>query len=194
MLIKEAIGGFAIILSIYTYVPYFYGIYTQKTKPHAFSWIIWGLILSIACTAQVVKSAGPGAWVTGFEAMACLTVAVISLKYGERNITRSDWCFFLPTISAIPLWIMIGDPLWSVILLTVISVAGFGPTLRKSWHAPETEVAQTYLLTGPAYAMSLIAIENVTWTTALYPATLMVANAGFGFMILLRRKRRADRY
>ncbi|MFH1158234.1 MAG: hypothetical protein V1721_05050, partial [Pseudomonadota bacterium] len=187
-LTKEVLGAFATVISIYTYVPYFTGIYKGKTKPHAFSWIVWALILGITCTAQIVKKGGAGAWITIFETLATSTVAIIALISGEKNITRSDWYSFLAALAAIPLWVMTGSPLLSVILVTIISISGFWPTLRKSWSLPWSEVAQTYILSGPAYALSLMALQNMTWTTAFYPAMLMIVNTGFGLTLLIRRR------
>lgn len=187
MTTTEVIGATATALAVYTYIPYFVGIYHGQTRPHVFSWIVWSLILGINATAQVLEGAGAGAWITVFETLASLTVAGIALKYGEKNIARSDKYSFLAALAAIPLWYITADPLWSTILVTIICVIGFWPTLRKSWIAPRSEVAQTYLLSGPAYALSLAALENITLTTAFYPSVLMTVNTSFAAMLLMRR-------
>ncbi|TAL29098.1 MAG: hypothetical protein EPN97_13745 [Alphaproteobacteria bacterium] len=185
---KTILGAIAAGISIYTYVPYFIGIFKGRTKPHAFSWIIWALVTGITSAAQIVSHGGAGAWVTIIEALATSAVSIIALFKGETNITRGDKIGFGLSLSAIPLWIATGDPLWSVILVTAISVSGFWPTFRKSWPQPWGEVAQTYLLAAPAYALSITALDELNWTTALYPGVLMVANLAFGATLLLRRK------
>lgn len=189
MLTKTILGSIAAALAIYTYIPYYTGIFKGRTKPHAFSWIIWSLVTGITAAAQIVSHGGAGAWVTIIEALATAGVGILALcGKGETNITRGDKIGFCASLSAIPLWIATGDPLWSVILVTAISVSGFWPTFRKSWPQPWGEVAQTYLLAAPAYGLSIAALDELNWTTALYPGVLLVANLAFGATLLARRK------
>jgi hypothetical protein len=189
---KDIMGAASIAISAYTYTVYISGILRGRTRPHVFSWAVWALLLVVTFLAQMVKGAGPGSWVTGFDAAACLAIMLLALKRGETHITRSDWCAFLGGVAAIPLWLVTGDPLLSVILNTAITVFGFWPTVRKSWSAPWSEVVRSYMLAGPAFVLSLAALESVTWTTALYPAVMMVVNVGFACMLLLRRHQLQD--
>jgi uncharacterized membrane protein HdeD (DUF308 family) len=182
------IGWATIIIGLLTYIPYFWSIYKKQTKPHVFSWFIWGLLGAIAFFAQIADGAGPGAWVNGVTAFICFVIAAIALKFGEKNITRSDWITFLGALSAIPVWYVTQNPLYAIILVTVIDALGFSPTFRKSWLKPWEENALTYGLSAGKYALSLLAIENYTMTTVLYSASLVFMNGVFVAMLLFRRK------
>ncbi len=46
---------------------------------------------------------------------------------GLRVFNRGDHVF------AAPLWYLTTDPLWAVLILTVVDVAGFGPIFRKAY-------------------------------------------------------------
>jgi len=188
MISKELFGVIAVVISLGTYLPYYAGLLKGETKPHVFSWIVWSLILTITCAAQITKGAGAGAWITVLETLGSSGIALFALFAGEKNITRSDWFFFCGALTAIPLWAVTGDPLASAMLVTCIGVASFWPTVRKSWQQPGDEVAVTYILSGPAYACSLLALEKVTLAAAFYPAVFMVVNAAFGIMLLARRQ------
>src|SRR5690606_38143168 len=85
---------------------YFVSIFQGKTRPHAFSWLIWGTISSIGFAAQFAEGAGAGAWARGFGAATCFLLIVLSLFKGERNITRGDCLTLLAALLAIPLWIV----------------------------------------------------------------------------------------
>jgi hypothetical protein len=185
---KTILGAVSAVLAVYTFIPYIRGIFKGYTKPHAFSWIIWALVTAITSTAQIISHSGWGAAVTIVEVFATATIGVIAMFRGEKNITRGDKIAFGTALAAIPLWQATGDPFWSVMLVTAISVLGFWPTFRKSWSKPWGEVAQTYLLAGPAYVLSIAAMEDVSWTTSFYPAVLFFANIGFGMMLLTRRR------
>jgi hypothetical protein len=63
----------------------------------------------------------------------------------------------------------------------------FGAT-RKSWHKPHEELLQTYALSGTKFVLAILALQNFTPTTWLYPASLVLMNYGFVVMALWRRQ------
>ena len=88
---KEILGALAIVIAFIGYVPYFRDILRNKTKPHAFSWFVWGLLTAIAFFGQVADKGGPGAWVTGFTAVICIIISLFELVKGRKNIVLIDW-------------------------------------------------------------------------------------------------------
>lgn len=186
--LKDILGVLAVIIGAYSYIPYFIGMKRGQVKPHVFTWFIWGLITLIAFAAQLSDKAGPGSWVMGFTGLVCLIIAALALKVGEKNITRSDWVCFWMAMAAIPLWLATHNPLWSVILVSIIDIIGFGPTFRKSWMKPWDEDWQVYILCSVKFALSLWALDNVTWITALYPVVMVVINTAFFGMLMARRR------
>lgn len=181
------LGLLALAIGLISYIPYFRGILADQTKPHAFSWFIWGLLTAIAFFAQVTSGAGPGAWVTGFTAIVCFIIVGFALVKGEKKITLSDWVTFIAALATLPIWYATDNPLYAVILITLIDALGFYPTFRKSWHKPQEEVTVTYGLSAVKFAIALGALQNLNWTTALYPASLVLMNGAFVIMVLWRR-------
>ncbi len=188
MTFQEIIGWTTVILGLAAYIPYFRSIYKNETKPHVFSWFIWGLLGAIAFFAQLAGGAGPGAWVNGMTAFICFAIAVTALFRGEKNISRSDWITFITALASIPLWLITNNPLYAIILVTIIDALGFYPTFRKSWSKPQEESALTYALSGTKYLISLFAIEQYTTTTVLYSASLVMMNWLFVAMVIWRKK------
>ena len=74
-----------------------------------------------------------------------------ALFRGEKHVTRGDWIAFLITFFAIPLWVVTSDPLWSVLLVTVIGAVAYYPTFRKSFAKPGEELAFKSVLTVIRY-------------------------------------------
>jgi len=173
--IKVLLGGSATVLALVGYVPYFRDIFRGKTKPHAFSWLIWGVLTAIGYAGQVSDGAGAGAWVTGLTAAVCFFIFALAVFRGEKNITRGDWLCLIFSLSAIPLWIFTNSPFWSVILITVIDIVGFLPTFRKSYFKPHEETAVTYTLSSVKFGLSILALQNYSVITVLYPASLVRA-------------------
>ncbi len=70
-------------------------------------------------------------------------------------------------------------PFWSVILVTMIDFVGFLPTLRKSLLKPFEETLSIYVLTSLKFFLALLALQDYSVITALYPAYMIVVNLLF---------------
>ena len=187
MTVKDALGLASLLLAIASYVPYMRSIFVANTKPHAFTWLVWGTVMAIAFVAQLSDKAGAGSWATGLSAAFCLAIGVIALFRGEKHITRGDWIAFLVTFLAIPLWVATSDPLWSVLLVTGIDAVAYYPTFRKSYAKPDEELASKYVLTVIRYLLSLLALEHFTVVTSVYQLVSIFMEVGIVIMLLRRR-------
>jgi len=188
------LGVIAAIVGLAGYVPYFKDIIKKRIKPHAFSWLIWGITQTAVFFAQTSKGGGAGAWAVGAPALLNLIIFVIAIFRGEKEITRLDKASLLFALSGIALWAITTDPLWSVIIATGVDVVGFVPTARKSYKKPNEEAVTIYMLNGMAFGISLFALQSVNLTTFLYPASLVVTNAVFVTMVMMRRGFRFNSY
>lgn len=187
MLDKEFFGWVSLAIALAGYLPYFWSIFKGKTRPHIFSWLIWGMLTAIAFMAQWSDHAGPGAWVTGVTAGFCFLIALLSWRHGEKNICRTDWFSFMSALAAIFLWTITKNPLGAVILVTVTDMLGFYPTFRKSYSKPHEELAWHYFLASFKFIVAFFAFENFTVVTVLYPLSLVIMNGSFVVMLVWRR-------
>lgn len=187
---KEIFGIFSVTLALIGYVPYFIGILKGNFRPHIFSWFIWGIVLSIVTLAQIVKGGGPGVWATGITCIASVLFTIFGFKHGKKDITRSDWILLFLSLVAIALWQLTHDPMWSVILSTVINLMAFYPTFRKAYHKPLEESAFSWGVNCLKFGLALFALERFNITTALFPAVVFTANGLLTALILWRRKSR----
>ena len=73
-------------------------------------------------------------------------------------------------------------------LITVIDALGFVPTFRKSYSRPFEETAVTYAISGLKFVVAILALENLSLVTWLYPASLVLMNGLFVGMVLTRRR------
>lgn len=185
---KTGLGIIATLIAILAFIPYFRDIALSKTKPHAFSWLIWGLLMLIAYSAQVTGHAGPGAWVTGISAAICLSIFFLALKRGEKSITRFDKGCLIFALAAIPVWATTKTPLWSVIMVSIIDAVGFLPTFRKAYARPFEETRVTFTLSAMKFIVALFAFDEYSLTTLLYPSTLIFTNISFVMLLTIRRK------
>ena len=187
MTLKEIFGLLSLMLSVVSYVPYVRSIFVANTKPHAFTWLVWGAVMAIAFVAQLSDKAGAGSWATGLSAAFCLGIGVVAMFRGERHITRGDWIAFAVTLLAIPLWVATSDPLWSVLLVTGIDAVACYPTFRKSYAKPDEELAFKYVLTVIRYLFSLLALEHFTVVTSIYQLVSIFMEMAVVVMLFWRR-------
>jgi len=186
---KELLSALAIALTLIAFVPYLRSVQTGRTKPHIFSWIIWGLATLIIFLAQLADGGGAGAWPIGVSAVGSFYVAGLAYaREADRSITRTDWIFFISALASIPLWILTSDPLGAVIILTVIDVLGFGPTFRKTYIRPHEERITLFAIVGARNLISIAALEHYSLTTVLFPAVLAAVCLVFISMVFLRRR------
>lgn len=185
---NETLGAIAVVIGFIGYVPYFRTIFSGKTKPHAFSWLVWGTLTAVAFASQVVGNGGPGAWVRGFTALICFTIFGLALVNGVKDFPVADWLCLAGCILAGVLWAITDSPLLTVILITIIDAVAFVPTIRKSYSQPNTEPVFTYSLSGLKFLIGIFALAEFSAITVLYPASLVLANGAFVVMLLVRRK------
>ena len=189
--IKETLSIIGISITIIAYFPYIKSIMDNKTKPHLFSWIIWGITTSIAFFAMYFNDGGVGTFPVAFAAFLCFTIAFITYKkVGLDYITKSDWIFLALALSALPLWYVTSSALYAIILLSAVDVIGFIPTFKKAYKLPyEEQLTFFVLILTRDIIFTIPALESYTLTTMVFPLTLSTATTTFVIMVYFRRKK-----
>ncbi|MEL7110827.1 MAG: hypothetical protein AAGL99_16310 [Pseudomonadota bacterium] len=189
LLSKEVFGSVALGLTFLAFIPYIQSVLTGETRPHVFSWLIWGVGTIIVFVAQLLDGGGYGAWVIGISGCITFGIAVLAwFKSGDTSIVRMDWVFLALAMSALPLWFITNTALSAVIVLTMVDLLGFGPSVRKAVDHPNEENATFFVIGAVRNAFMVLALQNYSWTTVLFPAAVGVACLLFVIVILFRRR------
>lgn len=188
MTFQIIVGWIGAVLSVVSCLPYIRDIFLGKTKPHAFSWLIWSILSGVGFAAQLVEHGGAGSWVLGVATPFCVFVFFLSLWRGERNYVMLDWISLFGALISIVLWWVTSDPTWSVVLITLIDVIAFVPTFRKAYAKPHEETISMYSMGALKFFLSIVALESFSIATWFYPAVLVLANTAFAWMLIYRRK------
>jgi len=185
---KTGIAVVAVALTFAGYVPYLRDTLRGRTRPHVYTWLVWGVVTLLAFALQSSDHPGPGALVTLAAGLICLLVFALALKDGRRDITAADTVFLLAAAAALGLWALASQPVVAVVLLSSVDLLGFAPTIRKSWHAPDSETLSTYVTNVPRFVLALAALQHYSVVTSLYPLTWLLANGAFAALLVLRRR------
>ncbi|MBU6236098.1 MAG: hypothetical protein KGQ41_09655 [Alphaproteobacteria bacterium] len=186
---RDVVGASAVAISLAAMVPYLISTWKGTTRPHIFSWGIWGIFNLIGGLAQIVDHGGPGAWVNIAGAGTCWLGALFGyMRGGTRDITRSDCFAASGAIVGIIPWVLTNDPLWSVIIITIIDMLAFYPSFRKGWIKPHEDMPLVYWVSALKHALGIAALTNFSITTVLFSASLVLTNSAYVLMLTARRR------
>ncbi|TVZ41504.1 hypothetical protein P886_0850 [Alteromonadaceae bacterium 2753L.S.0a.02] len=189
-MLKALFSSVAVVLTLIAFIPYIRAILNGDTKPHVFSWVIWGISTSVVFIAQCQAQGCVGAIPIGLSGFVTLVIALLAFfKRGDASITPMDWCFLFAAFSALPFWFATAEPLWAVVILTGVDLMGFGPTLRKAWHQPRDESLLFYSLFLVRNLLALAALESYSLSTVLFPLAIAAACALLITLIWTQRQR-----
>lgn len=187
--LKLFFSAVAIVLTFVAFVPYIRSILAGVTKPHVFSWVIWGSTTVIVFFAQLEAKGGIGAWPIGVSgAITTFIAALAFIKRSDISITKTDWFFFLSALASLPVWYFTSDPLWAVVVLTSVDLLGFAPTIRKAYDFPHNENIPFFLFFIARNTFALLALEHYSVATVLFPLSVSSACLLLVIMVSYRRK------
>lgn len=177
------------MMTLANFYPYIRGVLRGGIRPHMFSWVVWGTATLLVFIAQVQAGAGVGAWSAGVSAALTLGIAVLAWRQrSDLVVTRLDWAFFLVAMSSLPLWYFTADPTAAIVLLTAVILLGYGPTLRKIHHHPNSESILFFAAFVLRNVLVVLAMEQWTLATLLFPCAVSVAGLIVITAIVTRRR------
>lgn len=185
---KNFLSAIAILMMVIGYIPYLRDTIMGKTKPHVFSWTIGMIIAFIAFGLQIQEKSGPASFVTLSAAIISSVIVYFAFKNPDKDITATDYiCLFLSLISLVA-WLIVKQPVLSMIFVLLTEVISFIPTIRKSWNKPHTETLSSYSINFFRFIVALFALSKYTFVAIGYPLTWLILNGGFALMLFYRRK------
>lgn len=190
---RAILSAIAIAITFAAFLPYIRAILAGTTKPHVFSWIIWGMTTFVVFLAQLRAEGGIGAWPIGVSGIITIFIALLAyLRRADVSITKLDWLFFVLALSSLPFWYLTADPLWAVVILTTVDLLGFGPTVKKVYFQPWSESLLFFALFAIRNILVIMALESYSLTTLLFPAVIAVACLLLIMLAIFRRQRVAS--
>ena len=116
-----------------------------------------------------------------------VAVFFFSLKYGTKNVTKSDTIILVVALSAIFVWWQLHQPLLAIIIVSIIDVLGYIPSVRKSYAEPWSETLVSWFAFALSDVFALLALKEFNFLTATYLIAITAANIGLFLFCLVRR-------
>ena len=170
------------------YFSYFRAIFRGTTKPHLYTWGLWGTLASIAAIVSIRNNAGWWVIVPCLMAVCNVSIAILSIKYGEALITKKDIFLLSCALLTLILWGFTQNDLMAIVLVCVIDMIGFYFTWKKSYYSPYEEDLTSYIIWTVELGCAFFAIEHLSLTNWLYPGLLASVELLFVIFLIWRRK------
>lgn len=177
-----------VTLQIFAFSIYVGSIFRGKTKPHLYTWLLWWILWTIVTIVQVTNDAGWSIMISGLMAGCNLTLAGLSLKYGETLLTKRDKYLLVAALLTIILWQVSSNDLIAIILVCFIDAVAFYFTFKKSYKKPYDEKLSSYVLWTLQLVSFALAVNNPTLTNLLYPVFLASMELIFVFFLIWRMR------
>lgn len=183
----ELFGIAAASLVVAAYIPYMIKIFKDAVKPHPFTWLIWTITSTSIFFLQLSNGSGAGTYGTATMAIISCCVFLLSTRRGMPKVKYIDVICLIVALLGISVWLVIKEPIISIVLLLSVELIGFLPTLLKAWSKPYEDSAALWGLTGLRHTMSFLAVQQHNIITVLNPTVWMTASFGFSLFLLIRR-------
>jgi len=183
---KLLFGILSIIPAVIAYYLYFRDMFKGKTRPHAFSWLVWGTLAGNGFFAQISAHAGIGAWATGLTSVASLTIAVFAFRIGATQPTRFDWTLLFMALAGLLLLFVVKNKEAALCITLFALVAGFVMNIRKAYRKPQEENAVAFWLNTLKFVPAIFALASFTFLTMAYPLVAAMGNAAVALVVNLR--------
>jgi hypothetical protein len=177
---KESIAVIASILAIVGNISYLKDVFKGRVLPHPYTWFIWSIVSMTTFFGGLAKGAGIGALPTGIAEGFTIIIFLFSLKYlfqGKAGHIRAIDNYFLviALLGLIP-WALTKDPTISVVIVVLIDIVAFIPTLRKTWLHPDTEKPLLYEMNVSRHVLTLFSLQTYNVATTFHSIAMICTN------------------
>ncbi len=169
-------------------IPYIRDAINKRVKPHPYTWLVWTIVSGITLFGQIAKGAGIGALPTAVAEAFTVFIFIYSLRYGFKNIQRTDNYFLAAALMGLIPWILTKDPTLSVVIAVLIDLVAFIPTIRKTWQKPSSETPALYSANVLRHVLTLLSLGSYNIATTLHSIAMISTNSVMTLIILLKKQ------
>jgi len=188
---KETVAIIAAVLAFIGNISYLKDVIKKNVHPHPYTWFIWSIVSMTTFFGGLAKGAGIGALPTGISEGFTIIIFLFSLQYLFRrevgHIRTMDHYFLAICVIGLIPWALTKDPTWSVVIVVLIDIVAFIPTLRKTWSHPKTERPLLYEMNVARHALTLFSLGAYNIATTFHSIAMIVTNTVM--TIFIRRRK-----
>lgn len=191
-MIKIILVVIASLLAIVGNIHYLRDVIQGRVKPHPYTWFIWTIVSCVVFFGQVAKGAGIGAIPTAFAEVFTVIIFLYSLKYGFKNPPRIDKYFLALALLGLIPWFITKDPTISVIIVVLIDLVAFVPTLHKTYFHSQSETPILYGSNVLRHSLIISTLGAYNIATMLHSISMIITNSIMVIFMKTRKYKKVD--
>ncbi len=177
---KTALAVIAACLAFVGNISYLRDVVRRRVEPHPYTWFVWSIVSMTTFFGGLAKGAGIGALPTGVAEGFTVIIFLLSLRglfNGTAGRIRTIDNYFLAAclLGLIP-WAVTKDPTVSVVIVVLVDLVAFVPTLRKTWAAPRSEQPLLYEMNVARHALTLFSLQTYNIATTIHSVAMICTN------------------
>ncbi len=177
---KETLAVIAAVLAVVGNISYLKDVIKGNVYPHPYTWFIWSIVSMTTFFGGLTKGAGIGALPTGVAEGFTIIIFLFSFKYLVKgkvgHIRAIDHYFLIIALIGLIPWALTKDPTTSVVIVVLIDIVVFIPTLRKTWFHPETERPLLYEMNVARHVLTLFSLQAYNIATTFHSIAMICIN------------------
>ncbi len=182
--IKDIVGLLAGIISLFAYLPYIKSTIQKETRPSRSSWWIWSLVGLLIIFSYYSVGARSTIWVPLVFFLGPLTVAILSIRFGEgTGLNKIDKMCLWGSLLSLIMWIIFKSAVLALFINIFIDLLGFLPTLQKTFKNPLYESKISWILFFTGSILNLLAIKIFSVPITAYPVYMIVMDIIMLFLL-----------
>ena len=189
---KDILAIIAAVVAIGGNIPYIIDAYKKRVTPHPYTWLVWSIVSGITLFGQIVKGAGIGALPTAVAEVFTIGIFIFSLRYGFKNVIKTDNYFLAAALLGLIPWLITRDPTISVVIAVAIDLVAFTPTIRKTWARPASETPILYGANVLRHILTLLSLQSYNIATTLHSIAMITTNSTMTSIILFKKGKKSD--
>lgn len=188
MNIKIVFTILSTIIGIIAFFPYLKDIFSFKTKPHVYTWLIWSITQATAVLGVWYGGGGWGTLSLLVFTILSFSIFLFSIKYGTKDITKIDTIILVIALFAILVWWQLNKPIISILIITIADVLGYIPSFRKSYKDPWSETLISWAGFVLSNIFAVLALREYNLLTTIYLVIIMLSSASLFLFCFIRRR------
>ncbi len=152
-----------------------------------YTWLIWLIVQSIATIGILYGGGKWGALELIIGIGLVIFVFILSLRQGTKNITKSDGASLFIALGALAIWWLSKNARLAILMVTIVDLTGYLPTIRKTYIEPWSETLVTWVGFTIGNLFSIIALKELNFLTLCFIFSTTVANTLVALIIITRR-------
>ena len=166
----------ASIFSLLSGITYVWAILTGAARPHRTTRFVLFVIAILSTSALFAQQSFIAFIFSATILISTTATFLLSIRSGMGGVSRLDIICLIVAFLGIALWKTTNNPSLALYAAILADFTGFIPTLVKTYHLPDSEVAITFFFDFLGGITSILAIGHLIPKEIVFPLYIAVIN------------------